>query len=114
MSKQDIRMIRGRTERFVLAVANADGSAYTLADGEVLRFGVKRMDTRPDCLLVKELTAENAVEGGYALTLTPEDTADLVPGHHVYDVGLQSGGDYFTVIEPCDFWLVANVTEKEA
>ncbi len=34
-------------------------------------------------------------------------------GRHVYDVGLQSGSDYYTVIEPSEFELVANVTAKE-
>ena len=114
MFQQEIKMIRGRTQAFALVVTDVDGSPYTLADGEVLRFGVKHMALSQDCLLVKELTAADAVDGSYVLTLTPEDTAGLPVGHHVYDVGLQSGSHYFTIIEPSDFWLMANVTEKEA
>lgn len=113
MGKLDMRVIRGRTESFILTVADADGGAYALADGEVLRFGVKHTASSTTYLLVKEMTATDASESGYLLTLTPEDTAEMPSGHHVYDVGLQSGSDYYTVIEPSEFELVANVTAKE-
>lgn len=110
--RQDIEMIRGRTETLIIAVSDADGTDYTLAEGEVLRFGIKAGEGAENYLLVKELTTVHAVDGGYALSLAPEDTEDLPAGRFKYDVGLQIGGDYYTVIPPSEFHLIGNVTER--
>lgn len=40
--KQNISIVRGRTQTFNIAVTDADGEAYTLESEEKLIFGVKK------------------------------------------------------------------------
>ena len=113
--KQPLSIIRGTTQTISIAVMNEDGSAYTLADGETLRFGVKRKPEDDDslCLVKKSLTSDNLDNGLYILTLLPSDTKDLPFGNYYYDVGLQSGNNYYNVIECSDFIIAYNITLPE-
>lgn len=112
--KHDIEIIRGTTNTFAVEVKTADGSAYALASGETLVFGVKANKQQNDFDIVKTLTAKNITDtGAYALKLTPEDTADLPCGHYYYDIGLVSGTDYYSVIECSKFVVAYNVTDKD-
>lgn len=65
--KQPLTIIRGTTQTITIAVKNDDGTAYTLADGETLRFGVKRHPEDADslCLVKKSLTAASLDNGLY-------------------------------------------------
>ena len=53
--------------------------------------------------------------GLYSIELVPSDTESLVPNtEYFYDVGLQSGVAYYSIIDTSKFYLVGNVTKKEA
>ena len=53
--------------------------------------------------------------GLYSIELVPSDTESLVPNTaYFYDVGLQSGIAYYSIIDTSKFYLVGNVTKKEA
>ena len=53
--------------------------------------------------------------GLYPIKLVPSDTESLVPNtEYFYDVGLQIGVDYYPIIDTSKFYLVGNVTKKEA
>ena len=53
--------------------------------------------------------------GLYSIELAPSDTESLVPNTaYFYDVGLQSGVAYYSIIDISKFYLVGNVTKKEA
>lgn len=112
---ENIKIVRGRSQTFVINVTDQDGEAYTLGSSEKLIFGVKKNYFDADYLITKTLTSANVADsGGYTLKITPEDTANLSCGTYCYDVGLQSGTDYFTVIECSNFVLAHNVTHKES
>lgn len=114
--KQNISIVRGRTQTFNIAVTDANGEAYTLESEEKLIFGVKKNYYDVSYLIEKKLTSANATTdaGVYALKILPEDTKDLACGEYCYDVGLQSGSDYYSVIECSHFKVEHNVTGKEA
>lgn len=106
---QRIEIVRGTTNTFAITVTDANNDLYTLADGEVIKFGIKRKKEDADPIFVKTaITGENGV---YAIVLAPSDTAELPCGKYMYDVGLQSGGAYHSIIEPNVFEILPNVTE---
>ena len=53
--------------------------------------------------------------GLYSIDLAPSDTESLVPNvTYFYDVGLESGVAYYSIIDTSKFYLVGNVTKKGA
>ena len=106
---QPIEMIRGTTNVFHITITDADGFPYPLKDGEKLHFGVKQNPKDKDLLISKIVTS--GTDGGYSVKIDPGDTADLEYGRYVYDVGLESGTEYFNVIEVSTFVIKPNVTE---
>ena len=114
--KQPISMIRGTTQPISIVVKATDGSNYVLADGEILRFGVKKKFDNPSgaYLIEKEMTSANLSESGaYILTLVPSDTEPLDFGTYYFDIGLQSGSNYYNVIECSKFNIEYNITLSE-
>lgn len=113
--KQPISMIRGTTQPINIIVRDPAGAIYQLTDGEVLRFGMKKKpeDPESECLVKKELTIEHLDGDFYVLTLLPSDTKDLPFGTYYYDVGLQSGNNYYNVIECSEFKIGYNITLPE-
>lgn len=111
-----IHIIRGTTTSIDIALTNESGGAYLLQSNEILRFGVKVRAEHTDYTLVKELTAADLNSDGtaYTLTLEPEDTEDMEFMRYCYDVGLQSGTDYYNVIPCSDFVVEHNITKREA
>lgn len=111
MSKT-INIIRGTTNSIDIALTDESGATYLLQDGEVLRFGVKVRAEYEQYKLLKELTAADLNEAGdaYSLVLVPADTEDLSFMTYCYDVGLQSGNDYYNVIPCSDFKVNHNIT----
>lgn len=114
MSKT-ISIVRGTTNAFDIALTDQTGAFYTLQSGEVLRFGVKLRTDLSEYKLVKDLTAADINDEGsaYVLTLRPDDTEDLACCRYCYDIGLQSGSDYFNVVPCSDFVLHHNITGRE-
>ena len=110
---QNIEMVRGTTHAVAIGLSYASGAAYTLAHGEVLRFGVKRTYNSTEYLIEKELTSADLYAGDYVLVLRPADTEGLACGRYYYDIGLQSGADYFNVVKCSNFTLSQNITSWE-
>lgn len=106
-----VKIVRGTTNVLNITINDETGAVYTLADGEKIVFGVKCDHDDAEFTLLKTASFV-ADEGVYAVTLTPEDTADLTCGDYVYDVALQSGGNFFNVIEPSPFIIEPNVTTR--
>lgn len=52
--------------------------------------------------------------GLYPIDLVPSDTESLVPNTtYFYDVGLQSGVAYYSIIDASKLYLIGNVTKRE-
>ncbi|MBR6353569.1 MAG: hypothetical protein IKS25_05520 [Oscillospiraceae bacterium] len=108
--KQPIKIVRGTTNGFVIAVTDETGEAYELQSGEFIRFGVKQQPTDTTYIFTKTITEANE-DDEYAFTIVPNDTISLPFGSYWYDVGLQSGTDYFNVIPASPFEVAYNVTK---
>lgn len=104
-----IKIVRGTTEPIPIALRKRDGTAYALASGEVVVFGVKKKCEDEACLILKTITS--LINGVGEIALTPDDTADLTCGKYVYDVGLKSGANFYNVIPASDFVITENVTK---
>lgn len=104
-------IVRGTTSPFSIPVVDQDGRPYTLEEGQVLVWGLKRNKNDAECVLVKPVThLVNDVE--YYLELNPADTADLPTGRYYYDVGLQHGNSvFYNVIEAAPFDIRPNITK---
>lgn len=51
--------------------------------------------------------------GVYPVELKPIDTESMIPNTYYYDIGMQNGNDYYSVIDTSKMCLLANVTKKE-
>ena len=107
---------RGTTNTFNIALRKENGDFYTLASGDVLRFGVKVRASSTKYELLKELTIANINAAGdaYVLQLDPADTEGMEFRTYCYDIGLQTGSDYFVVVPCSDFIVHHNITKREA
>lgn len=104
-----IEIVRGTSKTIACLVTDKDGAVYDLQSGERLLFGVKQKLSDKDYVILKTVTAKT--DGEYAFKLTPSDTAELEYGEYVYDIGLESGSDYYSCIPPSPFNVTANVTK---
>jgi hypothetical protein len=107
---KDIRMVRGTSKTFKIAVTDANGDPYTLQAGEKVIFGVKKQAADEELLICKVVTA--CTDGICEVELDPEDTVDLTVGKYYYDVGLESGEDYYIIVEMSTFSIAANITKR--
>lgn len=106
-----LSVVRGTTNTIRIDVTDANGTPYVLGIGEVLRFGVKRNAASSDYLIRKDITSGT---GSYLVTLMPEDTIGLAVSQYLFDVGLQSGDNYYNVIPATVFNVLGNITKREA
>lgn len=111
--KQPLAIVRGTTKTMTISVTAEDGSVYTLEEGEVLRFGVKKHPGDTAYLFSKDMSSSSLADGVYSFKIDPADTEDLDFGCYYYDVGLQHGSEYFNVIPCSDFRVEYNVTKRE-
>lgn len=111
--RQPIRIVRGTTNGFTVTVTDEDGNPYTLQTGEYFRFGVKEMPTDTQYLFTKTISEANE-DDEYAFAIDPDDTINLPFGSYWYDIGLQSGSNYFNIIPASAFEIAYNVTKWEA
>lgn len=107
-----LQIVRGTSATLNITLQDPDGNAYILADGEILRFGIKRNSAEQKCCVEKELTAADLANGVYPVRLTPEDTLGLAVGGYCYDAGVQSGEDYYMVIPCSHLEITKNITQK--
>lgn len=107
--KNDIKVVRGTTNSFQITVTDAEGNLYNLQEGERLLFGVKKSHDDEEYIFVKSVgSCENGV---YTVTLDPCDTDICDCCHYLYDVAIQSGADFYNVIEASVFEVCKNVTK---
>lgn len=111
--KQDISIIRGTTNSFVIHVEHDDGP-FSTSSGQRVVFAVKKniMDKTP--ILIKKLTTF-INPGDYWLGIEAWDTVDLLPGKYYYDVCLVSDNNnsLYNIIEPSEFIIKPSVYELE-
>ena len=110
-----IEIVRGTTNAFAISLKDKDtGETYVLETGEVLRFGVKKAEQSTTTVFDKTIAASAVEEDNtYTLTINPDDTLMLPTGRYYYDIGLQSGDDYFPVISWSPFVITPNATRKQ-
>lgn len=106
-----IRIVRGTTNIFNIVVNDENGAIYKTSNGERVIFGVKR-DTDDADFVIKKEAVFSTDEGAYVVTITPDDTIGCMCGAHVYDVGLEAGANFFSIIEPSPFEIEPNVTYR--
>lgn len=111
-NQQAITMIRGTSAAFGVSITDENGNAYTLQSGETLRFGIKTTPTDTNYIISKDFTEQDS-DGNYVFALAPADTENLSFGAYWFDIGLQSGDDYWNVIPASAFNLAYNVTGWE-
>lgn len=104
-----IKIVRGTTNIFNITINDESGAVYELTDGDKIVFGVKRDPDDTEFVLLKTASFVES-EGVYSVTLAPEDTIDLKCVDYFYDVSLQSGDNFFNVIEPSPFTITPNIT----
>lgn len=108
---QRIEVIRGTTNTFEISIVDSSGGAYSLGSNEKILFGIKKKPEDKETIFTK--TAEIIGSGLFRVTLLPDDTENLAFGKYFYDVGLQNGADFFNIIEPNPFKILANITSRE-
>ena len=104
-----LAMVRGTSREFVFDLLDAEGAAYVPGAADVLRFGIKA-DAAATVLLVEKAVSVPA-DGQVTVKLVPADTGGLAPGNYVYDVGVESGEDYWDAVVASPFRLGPNVTK---
>ena len=106
--RTDVEIVRGTTNTFEITVTNAFGELYNLGTNEKLLFGVKKEHTDKEYIFVK--TVKVGENGVYTVTLHPEDTELCSCCRYYYDVAIQSGDNFFNVIEASIFHIKENIT----
>lgn len=108
MARKDVQIIRGTTNTFSITLTDANGKIYNLTSSEKLLFGVKKKYTDEEYLILKKVTG---VANVYTVTIDPADTADLECGTYFYDVSVESGNNFYNVIESSKFDVRENITK---
>ena len=99
-----IKLTRGDTAFLTIPLKKNLYETYELAEGDVLRFTVKKKATNTTPLFQKELTGTNVFH------IAPADTAALDFGKYVYDIELTTAdGDVYTPIVG-EFHVMEEVT----
>lgn len=108
-----ISIVRGTTNTFRISIKTQAKTPYELQEGEILRLGIKENYHRSKYLVKVEVGPEAIDDGDYLITLHPEDTKNLECKRYVYDVGLQSGAEYYMIIPYTGLDLIPNITSYE-
>lgn len=104
VQNNNISLIRGDSGAFSISIADTNGNAVELTDGDVLTFTLRRTPRSPTIVLQKTIT-------GRTLNINPTDTQDLTFGAYVYDVELKRANGYTdTIIPPHEFLILEEVT----
>ena len=106
---QNIEIVRGTTNVIEITVLDGDGNLRNLSSGEAILFGVKERLSDENYIFVRAATQKDL--GTYTVELAKEDTEGLNYGRYFYDVGLQSGDNFFNIVEVSPFIIAHNVTK---
>lgn len=93
VSGNNISLTRGDTLLLTIDLTNSDGTPYEAANGDVLRFAMKRKIKDEECLIYKEIPTDT-----FLLELQPSDTKELSFGKYVYDIELTTAVGRVTTI----------------
>lgn len=100
-----IEIPRGDTCNLHIDVLDTDGNPYTLAEGDILRFTVRKSTSHKD---TNPILFQST---GVDVKLTAEVTESLKEGNYVYDVELtQADGTVTTIIGPDTITITPEVT----
>lgn len=108
-----MRIYRGNTLHLKINIT-MQGIAYTLADGDIVTFTVKRQATKnSEILLQKTLNNSDYNElGELVMRIEPTETADIPNGQYKFDVAIKlADSEFYTIIPPDDFIISGVVTE---
>ena len=110
----EIEMIRGTTSVQQIRLMEED-QPYFLSEDEYLRFGVKEAGYNTRFLINKKFTSkdQDKYTGIVEFKIFPDETIKWPIKTYKYDIGLQSGEDYFIVIPESDFIIHQNITQYE-
>lgn len=101
-----IKLTRGDTARISVNIENdVSGESYEVQPEDVLILTVKKSISDTDHSFQKKITGSNAFH------ILPSDTQLLSFGRYVYDVQITTkNSDVYTVIGPCSFEVLKEVT----
>lgn len=111
MANNNVEIVRGTTNVFEITVKDAYGEPYNLREGEQLLFGLKKAYTDKEYVFVKTITATSDRDGVYTVIIVPEDTAKCECCRYHYDVAVQSGEDFYNIIENSVMYINKNITK---
>ena len=108
MEDNSINIPRGTSLGLGITVLNADGTEHDCTS-ETIRFGVKADPNDSDFLISKTADYDSENEC-YVVSISPSDTATLPYERYWYDIGLQSGTDYYMLVEASAFNVTKAIT----
>lgn len=101
-----IQMTRGDTLKAVIGMKTKSGGNYTPAEGDAVRFAMKKKYSDEDEVLITKVIPNDTL----LLHLEPQDTKELSYGRYVYDVQITyANGDVDTFIDRAVFELTEEV-----
>lgn len=104
ITNDEIILTRGDSADIIVNITDANGDIYTPAEGDVIKFTLKKNCETSDIIIQKTLV--NSV-----ISLQPADTEDLPYGTYYFDVQLTTAGaDVYTVVSPHKFIIDKEVT----
>lgn len=109
----EIRLIRGTTLTLYVSVKpSGSDSEFIPEPDDVFRFGVKKNSFEESYVINRSYasTAYDTDNGYLAIELKPVDTISLKCGDYAFDIGLERGDDYYTLIGPSKLTILPNIT----
>ncbi len=104
ITDDEVILTRGDSADINVKITDANGDIYTLAEGDVIKFTLKKNCETSDIIIQKTLV--NSI-----ISLQPADTEDLSYGTYYFDVQLTTAGaDVYTVVSPHRFIIDKEVT----
>lgn len=105
VSGTDIELTRGDTFKRTLVLADAEGNPFVPAEGDEIRFALKRK-VKDEAILINKVIPNDTL----VLKIEPEDTKNLAFGDYVYDIQITySNGDVDTFITVSKFKITEEV-----
>lgn len=105
INKTTIELTKGDTLRVYLTLKDGSGNPYVPAEGDSIRFAMKKKYSDSEPLILKVIPTDTLV-----LELSPEDTKSLVCTDYVYDIEMTyANGDVDTFIDRAKFRLTEEV-----
>lgn len=104
ITNDEVNLTRGDSADIIVNITDANGDIYTPAEGDVIKFTLKKNCETSDIIIQKTLV--NSI-----ISLQPADTKDLPYGTYYFDVQLTTAGaDVYTVVSPHRFIIDKEVT----